>query len=335
MKLGLSQASYRWICYPWLRYDTPEYLYSERRLPYHNTIQPPPTLEAPIAWLLERITAHDFTSLYMDSGWLADEAGAAAFKRRCAELGLTYFAAATANLAAEPDDWGSPRYDRAARAAAAPVYRVAVRGAGWTSGTEFQQAVRAMELAAAAGARAVNVVHREAGRLHRFTKDPPLARQLDNVIRNMRSLVPVAEALGLTMTNESHMDYRVADFMQVRAAVASPWLLHCFDFANSISVVEDPLDAAQLAAPYTLFTHIKDMRVQPAVLLGEPMFFHTPIGLGHVPVEAILDVLQAHAPDPASLHHCVEVPTMPEFDPEQWLAASVQWLRSNCGRFWT
>lgn len=335
MKIGLSQASYRWISYPWLRYDTPAYLYSERRLPYHNSVEPPATLDAPVDWLLERIKAHDFKSLYMESGWLSDEAGAAAFKRRCADMGLTYFAAAAANLAAEPEEWGSTRYDRSARGASKPVYRVAVRGAGWTDGTEFQIAVRAMELAAAAGARATNVVHRDAGRLHRFAKDPSVARQLDNVIRNMRSLVPVAEELGMTMTNESHMDYRVAEFMQVLEAVDSPLLMHCFDFANSISVVEDPLDAAKLAAPHTLFTHIKDMRVQSAVQLGEPMFFHTPIGLGHVPVEEILDVLQAHAPDPANLHHCVEVPTMPDFDPEQWLDASVKWLRSTCARFWT
>ena len=335
MKLGLSQASYRWVCYPWLRYDTVDYLYSERRLPYHTSVAPPSTLEAPIDWLVERVRSHGLRSLYMESGWLGDEAGAKAFRRRMDEIVLVYFAAAAANLAAEPTEWGSTRYDQRARQEAHPIYRVAIRDAGWHGGTEFQKAARAIELAAAAGALAVNVVHREAGALHHFTKDPPVARQLEHVTRNMRSLIPVAEEHGIVLTNESHMDYRVADLIAVREAIGSPWLMHCFDFANPIGVVEDPLDAARLAAPYTLFTHIKDMRIQSATLMGEPAFFHTPIGLGHVPVAEILHVLQAHAPAPDNLHHCVEVCTPPEYNTEQRLAASIDWLRFVGGRFWT
>ena len=335
MKLGLSQASYRWVCYPWLRSDAPEDLYSERRLPYLSSLEPPGDFDAPIDWLLDRVAAHGFKSIYMESGWFGDEEVARGFKVKAEKLGIAYFAAAAVNLAAGPDEWGGAPRDPAWRAVSRPAYRVAVRGHGWSGGAEFQKGVRAMELAAAAGARATNVVHSAAGHLNRYTKRPLVAEQLANVVRNMRSLAPVAEELGMMMTNESHMDYRVADFIDVLEAVDSPWLGHCFDFANSISVVEDPLDAAKRAAKYTIFTHIKDMRVQSSTMLGEPMFYHSPIGLGHVPVEEILEVLQAESPDPENLHHCVEVPTMLEFDPEEWLEASVGWLRSRCGRFWT
>ena len=161
--------------------------------------------------------------------------------------------------------------------------------------------MRAIELSAAAGATIVNVVHREAGLRHRFIDDPPLTQQIDAMIRNLTSLIPIAEELGIVLTTESHMDYRVADYVQVMDAVASPWLRHNFDFVNSISVVEDPLDAARLAAPYTVMTHIKDMRVQPYTLIGEPRFFNAPIGEGDVPVLEILEVLQNGAPDPENL----------------------------------
>ena len=62
-------------------------------------------------------------------------------------------------------------------------------------------------------------------------------------IRHHRHLAPVAESLGIVMATEAHMDYRCADYLAVMQAVDSPWLRHCFDFANPITVIEDPLDA--------------------------------------------------------------------------------------------
>ena len=43
----------------------------------------------------------------------------------------------------------------------------------------------------------------------------------------------------------------------------------------------------------------------------------------------------AEAPEPDSLHHCVEVNGLAEYDAEQWLVASLEWLRTTCARFWT
>lgn len=335
MKLGLSQATYRWVCYPWLRYDTPEYRLSERRLPYFASTRPPETLDKPIDWLIDRVLAHGLESLYMESGWFGDEAAAAAFKARMAEHGLAYFGSVGVNLAATEEEWGSPRYNARSRAQRRVRYRMTVQNPGWAGGSEFGIATRAMELAAAAGARVIVVVHGVPTLHNHFTKDPPLAEQIDRIIRNTKTLVPVAESLGLVMAHEAHMDYRVADYVQVLEGVGSPWLRHNFDFANSISVIEDPLDAARMVARYTVMTHIKDMRVQPTTLIGEPVFHHTPIGLGDVPVGRILEVLQAEAPEPDSLHHCVEVNGLAEYDAEQWLVASLEWLRTTCARFWT
>ena len=335
MKLGLSAASYRWVCYPCLRYDTPEFRYSERRLPYFTSVEPPADLYHPLDWLLERVDAHSLDSIYLESGWLGDERGAAEFKEKLEARRLVFFAGAEANLAATPEEWGEGRYDREVQKAEKPVYRMEKRDHGWTDSTYFARVVRAMELAATAGARAFNLVHGAPTQHNRFTKDPPIQEQIERIIHNMKTLVPVAEALGLVMTNESHMDYRVADYIQVLEAVDSPWLRHTFDFANSIAVVEDPLEAARLVARYTIATHIKDMHVQPATTMGEPAFYHAPIGSGKVPVEHILEVLQAGSPDPEGLHHCVEVCTLPHYDAEQWVAESLDWLRIQGARFWT
>ena len=245
MKLGLSQASYRWVCYPHLRYDTPEYRFSERRLPYFTSVDPPADLYKPVPWLLERVAAHDLRSLYMVAGWLLDDDGARAFGAELEARELEFLASASANLAATEDEWGDGRYDRSARANNGLTYRLSKVNPGWTGGTQFERVARSIELAALAGAKIIVVVH-EAATLHNhFTKDPPIGEQIDRIVRNMRTLLPVAEEHGVVMAHEAHMDYRVSELIDVLEALGSPWLRHNFDFANSISVIEDPLDAGE------------------------------------------------------------------------------------------
>ena len=333
VRLGLSPASYRWMAYPWLRTDSSTYRYSVGRLPYFEGIEAPRSADVLPEWMMDRARAHGLTALYMDAGWLGTDMRAAAFGDALRVAGIELYGGADPNLAAGQEEWGAIGLDAVRGAREALTYRLTEVGHGWTGGTEFQRAVRAIQVSAAAGATLVNVVHREAAKIHRFVEEPPLARQLDAVIRNLRSLIPVAEDLGVILTTEAHMDYRVADLVHVMEAVASPSLRHTFDFANSISVVEDPLDAARLVAPYTVATHIKDMRVQPTTEIGEPMFFHSPIGTGDVPILEILQVLQDGSPDAARMHHCVEVMAPPEHDAEAWVAASIAWLRSHAARF--
>ncbi len=125
MKLGLSQASYRWVCYPWLRYDRPEYRLSERRLPYFTSVDPPEAGgDPPVAWTLERVAAHDLASIYMEVGWLGNEAGAAKFRDRLEERGLVFLAGSEANLAATPEEWGEPEYPPQGRPAWPPIFEI-------------------------------------------------------------------------------------------------------------------------------------------------------------------------------------------------------------------
>ncbi len=332
MRLGLSQATYRWVCYPWLRFDVPEFRYSERRLPYFMSVDPPETGGAPVDWLVDRVLEHDLTSLYMEAGWLA-EGKAAGFKQRMEAGGLAFIGSSSANLAATAEEWGDTTYPLPDAARERLSYRPTVGDHGWAGGSQFAVLVRALELAAEGGAKIINVVHDYPERHNHFTQDPPVERQIERMIRNFRSLVPVAEKLGIVMATESHMDYRCAELLAVMEAVDSPWLRHCFDFANPITVIEDPLDAVKLVAPYTVVTHIKDMHPRPMTSLGEPRFFHAPIGYGDVPVAAILEVLQSEAPDPDNLEHCLEIVPTSEYDPEAWLAASLEWLRTECAKF--
>jgi sugar phosphate isomerase/epimerase len=338
VRLGLSAETYRWVAFPWMRADLLAYRSTGRTLPYFTTPSPPETLELPIDWMLERVREHGLASLSMESGWFEDERRAAAFKLRTEELGIVYFASVSADLAAPEDEWGARDYVAGQPGPTAPVYDPAVATplrTGWTGGAHFDVVVRAMELAAAAGARLVSIVHGHPDRPNRFTKTPPVGEQIDRMIQNLRSLMPVAESMGLVLTNEAHMDYACADLATVLEAVDSPWLRHTFDFGDPVAVNEDPLEAVRRVAKYTIATHIKDVHLTPLTEIALGAVFHTPIGSGDVPVERILEVLAVEAPDAGSLHHCIEVTPRPDQDVGRWVEASMDWLHEHCSRFWT
>lgn len=298
------------------------------------SVPPPPTSGPPVDWLIDRVTEHDLTSLYMDSGWLSDSKICTGFKARTQEANITYIGSCSANLASTADEWGNTAYPLTEDVRRRLFYDRTSKGQGWDGGNQFEYLARSMELAAAGGAKLINVIHDMPELHNHFTKNPPIDAQIERMISNFSTLIPVAESLGMIMVTEAHMDYRCADLLEVMATVDSPHLRHCFDFANPITVVEDPLDAVKLVAPYTVVTHIKDMHARPMTQLGEPRFYHAPIGSGDVPVEAILEVLQSEAPNPDQLHNCIEVLPTSEHDPETWLTASLDWLRTDCARFW-
>ena len=255
-----------------------------------------------------------------------------------AERNLTYLASVSVDLAAPPDEWGNGSFDPSWSGRRVPAFDLreatAVR-TGWIGGAPFDIAVRAMQLAHAAGARVLSLVHGQPGRLNHYAKNPSIDEQIDRIIGNLKTLLPIAEDVGLTLATENHMDYRCSEFARVHEGLGAPALRHVFDFADSMAVNEDPFDGLRHVARYTVATHLRDMRAQPITQVATGAFYHTPIGLGSVPIKAMLDILQAEAPAPKNLHHCVEVVPRPDYDTEHWLTASLDWLRTECASYWS
>ncbi len=338
MKLGLSHETYRWVAFPWMRSDDPEFVGEMQAPIYLRGIEPPPPGELPIDWMVDRVVAHGLSSLAMDCGWFDDADRARAFRDRMVERNLTYLASASVDLAAPSHEWGSGSYDPSWRSRPIPAFdlsRATAVRTGWTGGAPFDIAVRAMELAQAGGARVLSLVHGQPGRLNHYAKDPSVDEQIDRIIGNLQTLLPIADTMGLTLATENHMDYRCSEFALVHEGLGATSLRHVFDFADSMAVNEDPLDGVRHVARYTVATHLRDMRAQPITQIATGAFFHTPIGLGSVPIQAMLDVLQAEAPDPADLLHYVEVVPRPDYDTEHWLTASLDWLRTECAGYWS
>ncbi len=303
MKLGMSQACYRWVFYPQLRRDRPEHKSLGRPSPYLQTVQGPADGENPRDWLIERTAGHGFESLYMSSGYLGDEDDVAAFRDGMAASGLELIGGLGLTVAADADEWREANFERCVRD------------------------IRAM---ARAGARFAAAVNDKPDSLNHFTREPSIDEQIERAIANFKSLMPVCEEVGLRLAFENHLDYRISEVVRVVEGVDSPRLGINFDTGNPVAVIEDPLAAARAAAPYAINAHLKDFRIQPATGTGEPRIFWTPLGRGDAPIAEMVEILAAEAPDPTTLSACVEVAPPPEHDPAVWVQASVDWLRENC-----
>ncbi|MBI2505519.1 MAG: sugar phosphate isomerase/epimerase [Candidatus Latescibacteria bacterium] len=316
MKFGLSVACYRWICYPPTPHDNqgalifnighPAFLNMGWPLPYTTSLRPPrPGQEW--QWIIDKTAELGLSPLYLSTRWFADEEAAKRTREYAEAKGIALLGGGQADFVSDAGEWEH----------------------------EKMNFVQQLRITRALGASAMAAVHTGALGHNHFSKDPPVIVQLRRMIQHFRELVPRAEEVGVVMAFENHMDYRCSEIAEVVAGVDSPWLRVNFDFANSYSVIEDPLDAARAVAEWTVMAHIKDMRVQPKTLTGEPQIRWAPLGRGTVPVGEILEVLAGKAPDPDNLPLCLEIAPLPDQDPDLWVKMSIEHMRSHFGEYLT
>lgn len=140
---------------------------------------------------------------------------------------------------------------------------------------------------------------------HRWRSDPPLCEQLERLSASLGKLAPVAEEYGVTIALENHADYRADEVLQVLERVDSPALKVNFDTGNPFLVAEEPVEAARKLAPYTVTTHVKDMKMYPPTDPEMPKITGgwvtalcvrgTAIGEGDVDIPAIAAILAKEA----------------------------------------
>ena len=168
---------------------------------------------------------------------------------------------------------------------------------------------------------------------NRFRTDPPLSEQLKRLIRALPPIVRAAEEAGIVLALENHLDYRAAEILAVISATNSAHLRFLFDTGNPFAVCEDPVDAARIAAPYTVLMHVKDVRVVPWTPLSTGYFacmYACPLGEGNVDLDAIIDLMAQNAPDAASLTLALEVrPVPPYLDEDHWLEDGIAYMRER------
>jgi sugar phosphate isomerase/epimerase len=168
---------------------------------------------------------------------------------------------------------------------------------------------------------------------NRFRKDPPLREQLDRMIAALPPVVEAAQRAGIVLAFENHLDYRAGEIVEMIEAIDSPYLRFLFDTGNPFSVCEDPVEAAELAAPYTVLVHLKDVVVLPWTPMSPGYFaamYACPLGEGNVDLERIVDLLAERTPDADRLALSIEVtPMPPATDEDLWVEKGVEWMRTT------
>lgn len=168
---------------------------------------------------------------------------------------------------------------------------------------------------------------------NRFRHDPPLAEQLAAITEYIKPIVQAAERVGIVLAFENHLDYRAKEIVQIIKAVDSPNLRFLFDSGNPFSVCEDPVDAAEVAAPYTVLVHLKDVRVvpwSPSSLGYFACMFATPLGYGNVDNDRIVQIMSERAPSPADLCLSLELtPMPPNTDEDLWVVEGIKYAKER------
>lgn len=253
-------------------------------------------------WMLHKTRDLGLEGFYMHAADVGDGPTVEGFGARMRAAGLIFNGGLTANWAATADEWDSE-------------YR--------------ERAIEHVELNARSGANIATVTHLLAGVHNHFSTDPPIGEQVERAIRNFSTILPACRQHGVTLAFENHMDYRLSEVVAIVQGLDSEFARITLDTANPFLVLEDPLEGARLAAPYTVAVHLKDFTAHPLTETWEPELHWAPVGRGDSPITEILDLLQAEAPNPDELLAHIEIAGLPQTDPDRWVRASIAHLRRH------
>jgi sugar phosphate isomerase/epimerase len=143
----------------------------------------------------------------------------------------------------------------------------------------------------------------------RYNRDYPLKDHIKFIVDNLKEAKKIFEDNDLYYAQENHLDFFGTEFAEIYAAVNSKHIGCTLDTANDFCLFTNPDVGNEALAPYTITTHIKDMRVED---------FQSPYGLvnfqprgcalgdGSVDIPRILDTLEKKSPMANGLHTVIE-----------------------------
>jgi sugar phosphate isomerase/epimerase len=310
VRLGLTQSTYQYLFGGWLFPDRSELSFNTYGQPYPYYTQTPVHIDPALAleWLIERTSQLGLQVCHCGIGKWDDPAYLAKIKGMLAERNLELMPA----LALDAVSTG----DKAKRTI--------------EDGVKLLYNYQKFGDVKISKYCTYPMIHT------RFTTNPPLDEQLALIIENSRPLVKVAEEVGIVLAFENHLDYRAREIVQIIKAIDSPNLRFLFDTGNTLTVCEDPVDAAYDAAPYTVLVHLKDLRVLPWCPGREfvSVMYAAPLGRGCVNNKKVLEIMREQAPDPKNLTLSLELmPMPPNEDEDRWVVDSIAYAKQAFAEF--
>jgi len=151
----------------------------------------------------------------------------------------------------------------------------------------------------------------------------PTAEAWDDHLKQCRvrykQLLAKARPLGIQLGVENHLDFTTEELLEFVRAADAPNSGVIFDVGNGIGTMDDPVESAEVLAPYILATHYKDFAIEE-VARGF-RFTMVPLGAGSVHLKELTQVLNKKvAPE---VGFAIEMMNGQQFE--------VKWLEE---RFW-
>lgn len=134
------------------------------------------------------------------------------------------------------------------------------------------------------------------GEKDRFIRTPSLARRMEETVRVLRDVKPLAEDLQVTIALENHLAETSSELRDMVEKVDSPYVGVLFDTANSLLLLEDPLDACRNLLPFIRSAHLKD----GALVLDDregAVYVGTLLGEGCCRIREIVAMIHAAHPE--------------------------------------
>jgi sugar phosphate isomerase/epimerase len=125
----------------------------------------------------------------------------------------------------------------------------------------------------------------------------PPVELIEETIRTLRAVASRAEDANVAIAVENHGmgDLLAEELRDVIETVGSSHVRVCFDSGNPLYAAEDAVYAAEILAPYTVSTHLRDTRVWLADAGAYVQW--APAGRGSVDLRRIVELLMEVSPD--------------------------------------
>ena len=165
--------------------------------------------------------------------------------------------------------------------------------------------------------------------------NPPnqITKELDQVIANIKTVLPLAKSKGIRLAIENHATLSSQDLLYIIQTIDDLDVGVCVDTMNSILLMEPPLETVQALVPYTLTVHLKDFRIEKHPERFE--IIGVALGEGSVDFSEVLRILSGCSATP-TMH--VELYIERKEDDESTLAwedecvrKSIRYLRALVG----
>jgi sugar phosphate isomerase/epimerase len=165
----------------------------------------------------------------------------------------------------------------------------------------------------------------------RYEHTVPWERHCSETAAFLRRLGPILRAHGSRINLETHGDLTTFEAVRLVEEAGTDIAGICLDTANVLCHAEDPIWAAQRAAPYVHMTHLKDGALSfiPTGVRRQTL----PPGRGQLRWRTILPILAEYAPDlPLSIEDHKWLFDFPVFE-RSWLRLHPDLTLEEMGRF--